>query len=98
MVCSEACQNKLGEIAVDRYSYRYIAKRAADPRRCVICGALLEGKVRCTKLYCSPRCAKRAWRAGVKADSLMSWMENMWGSPEELSDISALGGLRDPVR
>jgi len=71
MVCSEACQNKLGEIAVDRYSYRYIAKRAADPRRCVICGALLEGKVRCTKLYCSPRCAKRAWRAGVKADSLM---------------------------
>lgn len=71
IVCSPECQTKLEEITGDRTSEKYLLQRAADPNICIMCAAPLEDKVRSTKIYCSWRCAKRAYRKGINADKLM---------------------------
>jgi predicted nucleic acid-binding Zn ribbon protein len=71
LFCSEECKEKMQEIMGIHTKDYILKRRAANPNVCVSCGAILTNKTRSGSLYCSPKCQKRARRAGIYADSLV---------------------------
>lgn len=68
--CSRECEDSYYATVGGARAEDLMRQRAADPNRCVICGRIMEDKVRQDKVLCSYRCQKRAQRLGINVDEL----------------------------